>query len=185
MRVLYGYNRAEAYAVGEFQTDTLGSPKLILLPSPMGLNARAWADIEARFAGEPFYSSPVPSMGTNTSIPPAEQRRSACLTTLRCSRDAMRFSACPRRCRARIRGPGTRMAMARSFSAMPSVINLKPPHTSVRERTLKRKAQLKKDESIIYLASSKDCGGCSLKQRCTASTARRVSRHIFERLLRE
>jgi hypothetical protein len=48
------------------------------------------------------------------------------------------------------------------------------------EKTLKRKARLKKDKAIIYLASAKDCGGCSLKHRCTASTARRVSRHIFE-----
>lgn len=48
------------------------------------------------------------------------------------------------------------------------------------EKTLKRKARLKKDKSIIYLASAKDCGGCPLKQRCTTSTARRVSRHMFE-----
>jgi transposase len=48
------------------------------------------------------------------------------------------------------------------------------------EKTLKRKARLKKDKSIIYLANAKDCGGCSLKQRCTASSARRVSRHMFE-----
>jgi hypothetical protein len=48
VRVLYGYNRVEAYAVGSFQTDTLGTPRLILLPSPMGLNAKAWTDIEAR-----------------------------------------------------------------------------------------------------------------------------------------
>lgn len=48
VRVLYQYNRAEAYAVGEYQTDTLGTPKLIVLPSPYGLTAKAWADIEAR-----------------------------------------------------------------------------------------------------------------------------------------
>jgi transposase len=51
------------------------------------------------------------------------------------------------------------------------------------EKTLKRKARLKKDKSIIYLANAKDCGGCSLKQRCTASIARRVSRHMFEESL--
>jgi transposase len=51
------------------------------------------------------------------------------------------------------------------------------------EKTLKRKARLKKDKSIIYLASPKDCGGCLLKQRCTASSSRRVSRHIFEEAL--
>lgn len=51
------------------------------------------------------------------------------------------------------------------------------------EKTLKRKARLKKDKSIIYLANAKDCGGCSLKRRYTASTARRVSRHMFEEAL--
>ena len=51
------------------------------------------------------------------------------------------------------------------------------------EKTLKRKARLRKDKSIIYLANAKDCGGCSLKYRCTASTARRVSRHMFEEAL--
>jgi transposase len=48
------------------------------------------------------------------------------------------------------------------------------------QKTLKRKARLKKDKSIIYLANAKDCGGYSLKRRCTASSARRVSRHMFE-----
>lgn len=48
------------------------------------------------------------------------------------------------------------------------------------EKTLKRKARLKKDKATIYLANAKDCSGCSLKQRCTASSARRVSRHMYE-----
>lgn len=48
VRVLYNHNRAEAYAVGEYQTDTLGAPRLIILPSAYGLAAKAWADIEAR-----------------------------------------------------------------------------------------------------------------------------------------
>ncbi len=48
VRVLYQYNRVEAYAVGEYQTETLGAPKLILLPSAYGLSDKAWADIEAR-----------------------------------------------------------------------------------------------------------------------------------------
>jgi hypothetical protein len=48
VRVLYQRNRVEAYAVGEYQTDTLGTPKLIILPSPYGLTAKAWVDIEAR-----------------------------------------------------------------------------------------------------------------------------------------
>ncbi|MGI4829287.1 MAG: hypothetical protein ACRYFU_13995, partial [Janthinobacterium lividum] len=48
IRVLYHYNRVEAYAVGEYQTDTLGAAKLILLPSPYGLSEKAWNDIETR-----------------------------------------------------------------------------------------------------------------------------------------
>ena len=48
VRVLYQHNRVEAYAVGEYQTDTLGTPRLILLPSAYGLSAKAWGDIEAR-----------------------------------------------------------------------------------------------------------------------------------------
>ena len=48
VRVLYHYNRVEAYAVGEYQIDALGSPKLILLPSAYGLSQEAWAAIEAR-----------------------------------------------------------------------------------------------------------------------------------------
>ena len=42
VRALYHYARAEAYAVGEYQIDRLGSPKLIILPSPYVLTAEAW-----------------------------------------------------------------------------------------------------------------------------------------------
>ncbi|HWF92855.1 MAG TPA: alpha-amylase family protein [Terriglobales bacterium] len=48
VRVLYQYNHTQAYAVGEYQIDTLGSPKLILLPSAYGLSDAAWSAIEAR-----------------------------------------------------------------------------------------------------------------------------------------
>ncbi|WP_432432244.1 beta-galactosidase [Granulicella aggregans] len=48
VRVLFQYNRVEAYAVGEYQIETLGKPKLILLPSPYGLSENAWKVIEAR-----------------------------------------------------------------------------------------------------------------------------------------
>jgi hypothetical protein len=48
VRALYGYARSEAYAVGEYQIELLGSPKLILLPSPFGLTENAWQGIEAR-----------------------------------------------------------------------------------------------------------------------------------------
>ncbi len=47
VRILYQRNRVEAYAVGEYQTDTLGQPKLIIVPSAFGLTAKAWEDIEA------------------------------------------------------------------------------------------------------------------------------------------
>ena len=48
VRVLFQYNRVEAYAVGEYQIETLGAPKLILLPSPYGLSSKAWQAIEAK-----------------------------------------------------------------------------------------------------------------------------------------
>jgi hypothetical protein len=46
VRALYGYARSQAYAVGEYQTELLGKPKLIILPSPYGLNEDAWKAIE-------------------------------------------------------------------------------------------------------------------------------------------
>ena len=48
VRALYHYARAEAYAVGEYQIDRLGSPKLIILPSPYVLTAEAWDAIVAK-----------------------------------------------------------------------------------------------------------------------------------------
>ncbi len=42
VRVLYNYDRAPAYAVGEYQIQMLGHPKLIILPSPYGLTQPAW-----------------------------------------------------------------------------------------------------------------------------------------------
>jgi len=48
VRALYGYARGEAYAVGEYQIDLLGDPKLILLPSPMALTDSAWQAILER-----------------------------------------------------------------------------------------------------------------------------------------
>jgi hypothetical protein len=48
VRVLYQYDRAAAYAVGEYQIETLGSPKLIVLPSAYGLSDAAWSAIEER-----------------------------------------------------------------------------------------------------------------------------------------
>jgi hypothetical protein len=48
VRALYNYARGEAYVVGEYQPELLGTPKLILLPSPVGLTDAAWAAIEKR-----------------------------------------------------------------------------------------------------------------------------------------
>jgi len=48
VRALYQYARAEAYAVGEYQIDLLGSPKLIVLPSPRGLTRESWEAIRGK-----------------------------------------------------------------------------------------------------------------------------------------
>ncbi len=48
VRALYHYARAEAYAVGEYQIENLGNPKLIILPSPKGLTASAWEAIRGK-----------------------------------------------------------------------------------------------------------------------------------------
>jgi Beta-galactosidase len=45
VRQIYGGAGAEAYAVGEYQIELLGSPKLIMLPSPLGLADAAWNTI--------------------------------------------------------------------------------------------------------------------------------------------
>lgn len=46
VRVLYNYDHTPAYAVGEYQIGTLGSPKLIILPSAYGLTDAAWEALE-------------------------------------------------------------------------------------------------------------------------------------------
>ena len=48
VRALYQYARAEAYAVGEYQIELLGNPRLIILPSPRGLTREAWEAIRGR-----------------------------------------------------------------------------------------------------------------------------------------
>lgn len=45
VRALYQQARAAAYAVGEYQIEALGQPKLILLPSPWTLAEKAWQAI--------------------------------------------------------------------------------------------------------------------------------------------
>jgi hypothetical protein len=48
VRALYAYARGAAYAVGEYQIADLGSPKLIILPSPKGLTPGAWEAIRGK-----------------------------------------------------------------------------------------------------------------------------------------
>ena len=48
VRALYYYARGEAYAVGEYQIASLGSPKLIILPSSFVLTESAWQAIVDR-----------------------------------------------------------------------------------------------------------------------------------------
>jgi hypothetical protein len=45
VRGLYHYARGEAYAVGEYQTERLGNPKLIILSSPLAFESAAWENI--------------------------------------------------------------------------------------------------------------------------------------------
>jgi hypothetical protein len=51
VRALYNYAHSDAYAVGEYQVNLLGSPKLIILPSPFGLTETAWDAIEEKVKG--------------------------------------------------------------------------------------------------------------------------------------
>ena len=48
VRALFNFARAPAYAVGEYQTQLLGNPKLIIVPSPWVLSDLAWKDIVAK-----------------------------------------------------------------------------------------------------------------------------------------
>jgi hypothetical protein len=45
VRALFHYARASAYVVGEYQTQLLGNPKLIILPSPWIFTQQAWEAI--------------------------------------------------------------------------------------------------------------------------------------------
>ncbi len=45
VRALYHYARGEAYAVGEYQIASLGSPRLMILPSPYTVTEEAWRAI--------------------------------------------------------------------------------------------------------------------------------------------
>lgn len=51
VRALYGYARSAAYVVGEEQLQSIGNPKLIILPSPWVLSEQAWQSIVSRVNG--------------------------------------------------------------------------------------------------------------------------------------
>ncbi len=51
VRALYNYARAEAYAVGEYQIEALGNPKLIIVPSPLALTDQAWNSLLEKVRG--------------------------------------------------------------------------------------------------------------------------------------
>jgi hypothetical protein len=48
VRALYNYARQSAYAVGEYQLDLLGDPKLIIVPAPWILHREAWDQLIAK-----------------------------------------------------------------------------------------------------------------------------------------
>jgi len=51
------------------------------------------------------------------------------------------------------------------------------------QKLLHRKQINRKDKIVIYAARPSDCGACSLKARCTASSRRMLSRHLYEQAL--
>jgi hypothetical protein len=48
VRALYNYARQSAYAVGEYQLDLLGDPKLIIVPAPWIFKEAAWSQLIAK-----------------------------------------------------------------------------------------------------------------------------------------
>jgi hypothetical protein len=48
VRALYNYARQSAYAVGEYQLDLLGDPKLIIVPAPWIFHQAAWDQLMAK-----------------------------------------------------------------------------------------------------------------------------------------
>jgi hypothetical protein len=86
VRALYHYARASAYAVGEYQTQLLGNPKLILLPSPWTLHEQAWQAILAKVrAAAPHCWSAGLSMTMSIFIPPRVQANWDSISILACS----------------------------------------------------------------------------------------------------
>jgi transposase len=51
------------------------------------------------------------------------------------------------------------------------------------DKLLLRKQINRKDKVVVYAAQPSDCGACPMKERCTASSRRMVSRHLYEQAL--
>jgi len=51
------------------------------------------------------------------------------------------------------------------------------------EKLLRRKQISRKDKAVVYAAQPSDCGACSIKERCTTSSRRMLSRHLYEQAL--
>ena len=51
------------------------------------------------------------------------------------------------------------------------------------DKLLQRKQINRKDKMVVYAAQPSDCGTCSMKQRCTTSSRRMLSRHLYEQAL--
>ncbi len=76
VRALYNYTRQSAYAVGEYQLQLLGDPKLIIVPAPWILHQEAWDQLMVKVragatllisgridADEHFWSRPTRTQG--------------------------------------------------------------------------------------------------------------------------
>lgn len=51
------------------------------------------------------------------------------------------------------------------------------------QKLLQRKQISRKDKAVFYAAQPSDCGACSIKERCTTSSRRMLSRHLYEQAL--
>lgn len=51
------------------------------------------------------------------------------------------------------------------------------------DKLLQRKQINRKEKAVVYAAQPSDCGACSMKGRCTASSRRMLTRHLYEQAL--
>ncbi len=56
-------------------------------------------------------------------------------------------------------------------------------YTCPAQKLLQRKQINRKDKIVIYAAQPSDCGACSIKESCTTSSRRMLSRHLYEQAL--